>query len=235
MPISSRRQLRNVMDIENVMLEDETTSLADGNALGSQISSPATTTQSEMMVNDDDDDNNVNPNLEDNKIRKLDYWKNHYYAVGLVNVTWDEEKTESDFCSDRCCLFCTGVMCSNRFIQAGRIGNMVVLSKDGKWMMGPFWPMLLLITYPLIFGVSGWCYITVVSKFAFYEQFSWICMTLTLIISLGLTSFRNPGIWERKHEREQASWIWNDQGRTWRPRGARYDHECGKLPYFLSV
>lgn len=207
------------MDIESTASDEEIKGLADGNILGTQ-SSPV---KSDMIEHPD-----VNSNADEKKNRKLDHWKNHEYAVGLVNVTWDDEKTDSEFCSDRCCLRCTGIVCSNRFIRTGRIGNMVVLSKGEKWMMGPFWPMLLLITYPLIFGVSGWCYVDVVSKFAYYEQFAWICMTLILIISLGLTSFRNPGIWIRKHEREQGNWIWNDQGRTWRPRGARYDHECGK-------
>mmetsp|Transcript_14270 Transcript_14270/g.21981 ORF Transcript_14270/g.21981 Transcript_14270/m.21981 type:complete len:290 (+) Transcript_14270:16-885(+) len=161
---------------------------------------------------------------------KVEYWRAHKYAVGLTNPTWEDEKTESTFCDESCCLYITGMACSNSCFRAGRIGNMVVLrenSNGSKCMVGPFWPWLIFITYPLIFGVSGVCYFKVVRKFSAPEQVFWFALTFGLIIALSFTGFRDPGILLRKSERQIQSWIWNDQALTYRPRGARYDSDCG--------
>lgn len=160
---------------------------------------------------------------------KVEHWRAHKYAVGLTNPTWEDEQTESELCSESFCLYVTGMFCSNRCIRAGRIGNMVVLRENSngfKCIIGPFWPMLIFITYPLIFGVSGACYYKVVMKFSAFEQVMWFALTFGLIFSLFLTSFRDPGIWLRKSERLNQSWVWNDQALSFRPRGARYDNDC---------
>ena len=50
---------------------------------------------------------------------------------------------------------------------------------------------------------------------------------MVVIISLFLTSCRDPGILPRYTDQPHATWRWNDQAKTYRPPGAFYDDECG--------
>ena len=202
------------MDIENVTSDEEIKGLTCENV--EQTLEPSGRDEDLCAENENMTSSDLN----------MQHWQTSKYAVGPVNISWEDEKNKK-FCSDSFCLRLTGIMCHNKFFQARRIGNMVVFSKDDKWMCGPFWPMLAFVTYPLIFGVSGWCYVSKVSKMEVIIQLAWFIMTLFLILSLALTSFRNPGIWLRHSEKESPNWIWNEQARTWRPRKARYDSECG--------
>ena len=157
------------------------------------------------------------------------HWKSHEYAVGYSEyMTWEDEKNEGcmGFFSSRFFLKLSAYAFSNDCIKAERIGNMAVFGDKHLYMVGPFWPCLIFFTYPLIFAVSGWCYYAVVSEFNIISQIAWVIMTISLIASLALTAFRNPGLWKRRREREDEAWIWNEQGFTWRPRGAYFDSEC---------
>jgi hypothetical protein len=57
------------------------------------------------------------------------------------------------------CTACSNVLCS----PFGRVGNMVVLKETRlpngdrrlDYVIGPYWPVTVFVTYPLIFGISG--------------------------------------------------------------------------------
>ena len=116
---------------------------------------------------------------------RVNHWRNHPYAVGLVEPTWADEMNRSihsdcdsdmeangpnrEPCSDATnaemdptcgCLAVSGYVCGR--LGYKRIGNMVILKeravddKSGKtefeYIIGPYWPMLFFVTYPLILG-----------------------------------------------------------------------------------
>lgn len=83
------------------------------------------------------------------------------------------------------CLCCSALVCP--YMGAGRVGNMAVLHSSTEWVehvdedeetgeqqvkrfmrpklnivMGPYWPMLVFCTYPLILGISGWTFLSVI-------------------------------------------------------------------------
>eukprot|EP00523_Entomoneis_sp_CCMP467_P007287 CAMPEP_0168730154 /NCGR_PEP_ID=MMETSP0724-20121128/6587_1 /TAXON_ID=265536 /ORGANISM="Amphiprora sp., Strain CCMP467" /LENGTH=335 /DNA_ID=CAMNT_0008777089 /DNA_START=34 /DNA_END=1041 /DNA_ORIENTATION=- len=152
------------------------------------------------------------------------------------------------------CLCCSAMLCP--YFGAGRVGNMVVLRSTMEkveevdedletgevhvrrytrpkllCVLGPYWPMLLFVTYPLILVVSGWAYYVAirpengVSK-PFPIVFGWTVLTAGLIVALALTGCRDPGILY-KHDKPPAqhenSWRWSDHTQTYRPRGAHFD------------
>jgi hypothetical protein len=148
------------------------------------------------------------------------------------------------------CLCFSAAICPH--IGASRVGNMSVLKQSSysveveeeeedeetgevrlvrvvrpriDIVVGPYWPMLLFITYPLILGISGWALIRALPGKPFYLVAAWFFCTTGLIVSLALTACRDPGIMYRRHsppQRTQA-WRWNDQAQTFRPRNAVYD------------
>jgi hypothetical protein len=150
------------------------------------------------------------------------------------------------------CLWCSGLFCPR--IGAGRVGNMAVLyqvqewveqveedEETGEkkirrftrprlvWLMGPYWPMLLFVTYPLIFVVSLWTLATSIPRVSPIIQVVWAILTLGLIYALAMTAFRDPGILHRHTEAPpglEQSWRWCDAAQTYRPRGAVYDPDC---------
>jgi hypothetical protein len=154
-----------------------------------------------------------------------------------------------------CCICCSGYFCSK--LGAGRVGNMAVLKQSMEWVelvevdeekgtettrkyqrprldivVGPYWPMLLCVTYPLIFGVSLWTAIVAIPRVPFVAQLVWGALTFALIYALAKTSFSDPGILYR-HARpppqDENSWRWSDQAQSYRPRGAYYDTDCAVI------
>ena len=151
------------------------------------------------------------------------------------------------------CLWCSGLWCP-RF-SAGRVGNMAVLHQVNEWveqveedeetgeqrtrrftrprlvwLMGPYWPMLIFVTYPLILGVSFWTLVTSIPRVPPVIQVVWALLTLGLIYALAMTAFRDPGIMHRYHQpppESEQNWRWCDAAQTYRPRGAMYDPDCG--------
>ena len=167
---------------------------------------------------------------------------NEEFSVGKsIDPDWGEleytcRKCVNEDAPDGCCTFfssfCCGVLC-----RAKRLGNMSVLcltrTSDGRsnlhCVVGPFWPVLMFVTYPLILFFSGIVAIFHLQAAPLYLQVLWWGSTLTLVGALAFTGCRNPGIvrrWKAKPD-GCSHWIWSDQGRTYRPPRARYDGDCG--------
>lgn len=153
------------------------------------------------------------------------------------------------------CLCCSAMICGR--IGAGRVGNMAVLNQSLEWVeeieedaetgqqktrrftrpklhfvMGPYWPMLVCVTYPLIFGISFWTLISVIPSKHVLVQVVWLILTVGLIYSLAMTAFRDPGILLKYHQpptQEENGWRWNDSAQSYRPRGAFYDPDCAVI------
>ena len=99
------------------------------------------------------------------------------------------------------------------------------------YVVGPYWPMLLCITYPLIFAVSTWTFVSAILPGRHpMVTLVWATLTLGLIYALFGVAFRDPGILPRHRTPPVGSgrgeWRWNDQAQTYRPRGAIYDPDC---------
>ena len=153
------------------------------------------------------------------------------------------------------CLCCSSLFCS--LLGAQRIGNMVVLNSSMEWVeeveedpetgeckvrrytrptlrcvVGPYWPMLLCVTYPLIFIVSGWAYYTALwpGKKPVVVTVVWVLLTGGLIVALALTGCRDPGILYRHDSpppQFENNWRWSDQAHSYRPRSAYFDSDTG--------
>lgn len=149
------------------------------------------------------------------------------------------------------CLYLSGLICP--LLGAKRLGNMAVLkesvetvreeNEDGddeeqgggrmvsrrkiSIVVGPYWPMLVCLTYPLVIGVSAWTALKgIPGKHPLFIAF-WLLCTFTLCMALFGVSCRDPGILVRRREpHADPSWRWNDQTQTYRPRRAVYDPDC---------
>lgn len=148
------------------------------------------------------------------------------------------------------CGCCSAIICSA--LGAGRVGNIAVLKQSNEWVTeevpdeenggtkterstrprldfvaGPYWPMLCMVTYPLILGVSGITLVSAIPKTNPLVAVVWAICTIGLIVALAMTAFRDPGILRRYNNpppnEDPQQWRWNDRGRTYRPRGAWYD------------
>jgi hypothetical protein len=150
------------------------------------------------------------------------------------------------------CLSISGQVCGR--LGYKRIGNMIILkeseidnhndddadAEQGNMAMrrnfvcivGPYWPMLCFVTYPLILGVS---FLT--AKFAiFVTNFNpvlacvWSILTCGLCFALFSVSCRDPGILPKYHTppegESSGKWRWNDRVQSYVPRGAMYDPDC---------
>ena len=97
-------------------------------------------------------------------------------------------------------------------------------------VVGPYWPMLVFITYPLILGVSFWTATTALPGMPMAFILFWCACTIGLCLSLFATGCRDPGIMLRRRTppptTEASRWRWNDQAKTWRPYGSVYDPDC---------
>jgi hypothetical protein len=108
-------------------------------------------------------------------------------------------------------------------------------------VVGPYWPMLCGITYPLIFGMSGWTLYSGLwhakSPAPLVVWLLFVTLTVGLIVSLALTAFRDPGILLRTrtlvpnphNPHELASWRWSDVADSYRPRDAWYDSDTAVI------
>ena len=138
-------------------------------------------------------------------------------------------------------------------INAGRVGNMAVLRQSQEWVeaqeedengdlktsrytrprldcvVGPYWPMLVLVTYPLILGVSIATLINGIPGKPAIVVLVWASCTLGLIYSLALTAFRDPGILPRRLDAPDGSWRWSDRAHSYRPPGAWFDPDTGMI------
>jgi hypothetical protein len=194
---------------------------------------------------------------------RVRHWMEHPFAAGLVQPTWREERTrtkdmygDSELQSDETgCLCCSALACS-RF---GRVGNMVVLRSSTEWVeeveegdggeeqkvrryprprldcvVGPYWPMMAFVTYPLILGVSGWTlFVKVVpGRISPFMSFAWAVLTVGLITALAFTACCDPGIqykYKKPPPQQENQWRWTDSAHSYRPRNSFYDSDTGVI------
>ena len=126
----------------------------------------------------------------------------------------------------------------------------LVRKREIQLIVGPFWPMLFFITYPLIFGVSFFTLKNAIPSKPLPLQILWGVLTLLLIRSLFNTGFRDPGIMKRyknpphvenaeedsddesrrriafRWQKKSGNWRWSDQAQSYRPRNSMYDPDC---------
>jgi hypothetical protein len=124
----------------------------------------------------------------------------------------------------------------------------LVRKREIQLVVGPFWPMLLFITYPLIFGVSAFTLYSSLPGQPLIVQIVWALLTLQLIRSLFNTGFRDPGILHRRTKpprakddtdndlatrkigfrwgNENGQWRWSDQAQSYRPKNSMYCPDC---------
>ncbi len=197
--------------------------------------------------------------IDEDEIPKIRHWKDSKFAVGCVNVTWEEDRP-SWWCNQKAeegtvvngNMAISAIVCG--CLRAGRVGNMAVLAQTTEtvqeeiydadagqmttrsserpkllWVVGPYWWVNLFITFPLIFGVSGWiCYAKILDS-DLAVIITWSIGTFLMVFSLCMISCRNPGILYRHPQIPrgvEGDWRWNDQARTYRPASARFDTEC---------
>lgn len=163
--------------------------------------------------------------------------------------TDDNDSMDSNACG---CVYMSALVCSK--LGADRVGNMAVLKQTQEWveevekdeetgeettrrftrprlqcMVGPFWPMLVCATYPLIIGVSGWTALTAIPGKHPALVGAWICCTLGLLLSLTMVSCTDPGILIKVTNQPPSSgssWRWSDRAQSFRPKGAHFDSDC---------
>jgi hypothetical protein len=154
---------------------------------------------------------------------------------------------------DSGCLCVSARVCP--FFGAERVGNMAVLKSSHEWveevtedeetgkqtvrrykrpkldiLVGPYWPMLVFVTYPLILGVSGWTLWAGILPGGkpVLLVLLWVICTVGLIVALACTGFRDPGIMYKHKEpppQGENLWRWTDDALTYRPQGAFYDRD----------
>jgi hypothetical protein len=127
----------------------------------------------------------------------------------------------------------------------------MIRKREIQFIVGPYWPMLLGITYPLIFGVSGLTLFVGLPDRKWYIQLGWAILTVLLIRALFNTGFRDPGILTRHKDppeneddeeedtprrrvgfrwgTEGGPWRWSEQAQSYRPRNASYDPDCAVI------
>ena len=159
------------------------------------------------------------------------------------------------------CLIASGYVCSR--IGAGRVGNMAVLKesvvteKDENgvsvsrtkidYIVGPYWPMMMFITYPMIFGVSIWTAYSAIPHQSIAIISIWATLTFGLCFALFSVAFRDPGILprfnkvptdeqlnnlgykSRSQNGRNHEWRWNETALTYRPKGASFDLDCAVM------
>lgn len=189
---------------------------------------------------------------------KVKNWKESEFAVGLVNVNWKDDRPSWWFNTpvnpdgiDRKSSL-SAIVCG--CLGAKRVGNMAVLAQTTEtveeeiydpstgtlttrsrerpkllWVIGPYWTVNLFITFPLIFGISGWILVARIRNMELAVIITWSIGTFLMIFSLCMISCRNPGIMYRQPvipRDAQEEWRWNDQARTYRTVTSRFDPEC---------
>jgi hypothetical protein len=194
---------------------------------------------------------------DDRHAKRVRHWKESAFAVGCVEPTWMAERTRDGAAAKHLppdesgCLCCSALVCP--LLGAGRVGNMIVLKSSTEWVeeveedeesgeqtvrrfsrpkldlvLGPYWPMLCCVTYPLIFAVSGWTFVSSIlpGRQPIVLVFVWTVFTSGLIVSLACTACRDPGILYRHRNappQHAGTWRWSDRADSFRPRDAWYD------------
>ena len=136
-----------------------------------------------FVISVEDIEEDEDPATLDARERKYKHWQESHFAVGSVNVTWQDDRPccrpkssqhlpiDSQIC-------CSAVACG--CIGADRVGNLAVLAQSTEeydhveivneetgeqrtsrrkrpkllCVLGPYWPVNFFLTYPLIIGIS---------------------------------------------------------------------------------
>jgi len=179
---------------------------------------------------------------------RIRHWQDSPFAVGKFDPTWRDgmrscctinHKSRSPKSTPIWSAWICGM------IGAHRVGNMAVLWKHDVAMqlangdtailpridvvVGPYWFVAVLVTYPAIIGLSLLTAFKVIKHQNPAVMAVWSLITMCLILSLSCVSCRDPGILIRHKDppNVEEGWLWNDQALTFRPRKAKYDKECG--------
>ena len=106
------------------------------------------------------------------------------------------------------------------------IGNMVILRRHPLIVLGPYWLMLVFVTFPLV--VLGPAVVAVIwcSRFHFAVQLAYAANVAIVFGALLSTALRDPGLLQRRPTAPAPDWNWNDQAQTFKPPGARYCPWC---------
>ena len=125
-----------------------------------------------------------------------------------------------------------------------------VSKREIDLIVGPYWPMMVFVTYPLILGVSTWTAVAAifVPNYNIILVTIWSTMTFGLCFSLFSVAFRDPGILPKykqipssdsltgsnanatkrvSHRRQH--WRWVDSAQSYAPRDAMYDPDCAVI------
>jgi hypothetical protein len=203
----------------------------------------------------DENSNNNNNNIsysdmeeEDSpqQQRKLKHWRESPFAVGIVNVTWKEDRpkwfgnTTVNAPDIDESMTASSIVCG--CLGADRVGNMAVLAQSTEqyqvesldeesgevvtqtkkrprllWVIGPYWTVNIFVTWPLIFAASGWIFYRRVMDNNIVVIITWSIGTFLMILSLCMISCRDPGILHRYAEPPPGSEDWR-----WNDQGKSY-------------
>jgi len=182
---------------------------------------------------------------------KISLWKEGPYAAGLVEVSWNDERTKyskiKDYLSEDENHTCKIEIMSSYIcplFNAGRIGNMIIL-KDHideitnervlDIVVGPYWFIAFFVTFPIILIFSLWIgrYAVFISDTSPMMKLFWLVLFSLLIYFLFKTSCKDPGILKRCLEQpiddKSNFWIWNEDAQSYRPQEAKYDVDCAVI------
>jgi len=177
-------------------------------------------------------------------------WKDEWAEAFSQQSKYGDDDMNPD---ETGCLWFSGLVCS--LLGADRVGNLAVLRSSHEWVeeieedeetgervsrrhtrpkldvvVGPYWPMMAFCTYPLIFGVSGWAFVTKILPGNTHPLvvIVWTTLTVGLILALAFTACRDPGIlykYEKPPPQDDALWRWTDRAHSYRPRTSFYDSD----------
>lgn len=111
----------------------------------------------------------------------------------------------------------------------GAIRTRKVSKRQIDFIVGPYWPMMIFVTYPLILIVSGLTAVksVYVPNYNIVLVIIWSMMTFGLCFSLFNVAFKDPGILPKYKEipvdgmvgNRSSSWRWIDKAQSFVPRG----------------
>ena len=217
-------------------IEDATNSKSAASAMTPQ---PETALDQFVVTADDVDDSGAGENRDplDPRELKIRHWEQSPFAVGCVNVTWQDDRqwcrpARSQVLDRNPQIFCSAYLCG--WLGAGRVGNMAVLAQTMEeydhvdsvdeetgelhtskrkrpkllCVLGPFWPVNFFLTYPLIIGISFWTGWVNMPNASIGIVVTWSFCTALLIFSLAMVACRDPGVLYRHRERPHDGEDW---------------------------
>jgi hypothetical protein len=214
----------------------------------------AAATQAAATNEESNSDNGDDGDDEGNswRAKKIKHWKDNHFAVGCVNANWKDDRmwcgTGRNHADINHAVWPSAYVCG--CLGADRVGNLAILAQTTEecnevemvngnlrrrrrrpkllWVVGPYWPVNLCLTYPLILGISFWTAYTKLVDQHIAVIITWGFCTGFLIFALLMVACGDPGVLYRQKQIPAGAvdWRWNDQARTYRPPKARFDPEC---------